>query len=189
MPTMGASAHASYPVQTVLFLAVLVLPTIAIVVQGMMIASRDRQIDDHHARERVADLRRRLAIEVGQEMFAILERIKGQEVANAGASIPQPGMSSDSAAVIVGRTNGRTLTLPWDVKLSSVGFYSRFARVVEDVQARELDATMLGPRSSTARWWRPRSRTASSHTPALATRSTSVGPGPCRTPSWYTVEC
>jgi len=94
-----------------LFLTVLLLPTLAIVVQGWMIATRDREIAERRSRERVVDIRQRLAAEVGQDIFALLERIKGQEVANAaGLIIPQPGTYSDPAVVLVGRINGRGIS-------------------------------------------------------------------------------
>jgi signal transduction histidine kinase len=98
-----------------LFLAVLILPTLAIIVQGRIIASRDQEIAGSRARERVQEIRRRVAAEVGQDMFALLERIKGQEVANATVVIPQPGSYSDPAVVLVGRiNNGRELLWPRD---------------------------------------------------------------------------
>src|SRR5262245_21521526 len=105
-----------YPIKRLLlFLTVLILPTLAIVAQGVMIDSMDREIARSRARERERDLGRRVAAEVGQETFAILERIKGQEVANAGGLIiPQPGTYSDPAVVIVGRVNGKELMWPWE---------------------------------------------------------------------------
>ena len=67
-----------------------------------MIESMDREIAESRTRERIRDMRRRLAAEVGQDMFALLERIKGQEVANApGPVILQPGTYSDPAVVLV----------------------------------------------------------------------------------------
>ena len=66
-----------------LFLAILILPTVAIVIQGRMIAARDLDIARNQSKQRVEDMRKRIAAEVGQEMVSRLERIKGQEVANA----------------------------------------------------------------------------------------------------------
>ena len=135
-----------YPIKRLLlFLTVLILPTLAIVAQGVMIDRMDREIARSRARERERDLGRRVAAEVGQETFAILERIKGQEVANAGGLIiPQPGTYSDPAVAIVGRINGKELMWPWE-RSDHFGIAHQarmkdppFARMVENARRAEL---------------------------------------------------
>jgi signal transduction histidine kinase/tetratricopeptide (TPR) repeat protein len=100
--------------QLTLFLAILILPTLAIVVQGRMIASRDRAIAETRIQERMTDVRRRVAAEISQDMLAALERIKGQEIANSSNGIPQPGTYSDPSVVLVGRINGNQPMWPWN---------------------------------------------------------------------------
>jgi len=56
-----------------LFLAILILPTVAIVIQGRMIAARDLNIARTQSAQRVEDMRKRIAAEVGQEMISRLE--------------------------------------------------------------------------------------------------------------------
>jgi signal transduction histidine kinase len=97
-----------------LFLAILILPTVAIVIQGRMIAARDLEIARTQSAQRVEDTRKRIAAEVGQEMVSRLESIKGQEVANAAGAIPQPGTYSGPAVVIVGRVDGMNVKWPWN---------------------------------------------------------------------------
>ncbi|HEX5109908.1 MAG TPA: HAMP domain-containing sensor histidine kinase [Vicinamibacterales bacterium] len=115
--------------QVFLFLVVLVLPTAAIIIQSRYNASRERENDAQArelARRELADLRRRRATEIGQDIVTRLERIKLQEIARApsGAATAATA-SSDSAVAFVGWEGREGLIWPWNVAHSHNGGASR----------------------------------------------------------------
>ena len=65
-----------------LFLAVLILPGVMIAVQGRRLSVQEREL----AKARGEEVRKRTAIDVGQEIVTRLERIRIQEMANTPAT-------------------------------------------------------------------------------------------------------
>src|SRR5262245_59345405 len=90
-----------------LFLVILVLPSVAIIVQGRKIAVQERARLAEDLRKRTEAEERRTAAEIGQELLARLERIKLQEIANTPAgAVPRSTAYSDPAVVAVGWREG-----------------------------------------------------------------------------------
>jgi hypothetical protein len=71
-----------------LFLIVLILPTLAIVVQGRRIAAQERELARTRADEQRQETELRMAAQLGRDLFARLERIKLEEMANSPAGVP-----------------------------------------------------------------------------------------------------
>jgi tetratricopeptide (TPR) repeat protein/anti-sigma regulatory factor (Ser/Thr protein kinase) len=99
--------------QLFLFLMVLLVPALAIVVQGRWVAAGDREL----AEKRSEDVRKRAATEFGQNVFSQLERIKIQEISGVlTGTISGSAGYSDPAVVFVGWEENDHLVLPWDVE-------------------------------------------------------------------------
>jgi signal transduction histidine kinase len=117
--------------QLFLFLAILILPGIMIAVQGWRLSLQEQEL----ARTRLAEIRKKTAAEIGQEIVSRLERIKTQEMANMpGASIPK-NRYSDPAVVAVGWVDGERLVWPWDINSSAnerAEENSEFARAINE---------------------------------------------------------
>jgi signal transduction histidine kinase len=104
--------------QVFLFLVVLVLPTVAIIVQSRRNAAVERENAAQQrelAAKRKDDLRKLTAAEIGQDILARLERIKLQEIASARpGALQQTAVYSDPAVAFVGWEEGERLVWPWD---------------------------------------------------------------------------
>lgn len=99
--------------QLFLFLVVLILPTLAIAIQGRRIAAQEREL----AVKRSEEFRKSAAAEVGKDIFSRLERIKLQEIARAPAgAVPHSAAYSDPAVAFVGWEENDRLVWPWDVE-------------------------------------------------------------------------
>ena len=97
--------------QLFLFLAVLILPSVLIAVQGRRLSVQEREL----ARGRLEETRKRTAEEIGQDIVTRLERIRTREMVNAPATPMRRNRSSDPAIVAVGWVDGERLVWPWDV--------------------------------------------------------------------------
>jgi two-component system phosphate regulon sensor histidine kinase PhoR len=97
--------------QLFLFLAVLILPSVLIALQGRRLSLQEREL----ARGRLEEARKRTAEEIGQDIVTRLERIRTREMVNAPAAPMRRNRSSDPAIVAVGWVDGERLVWPWDV--------------------------------------------------------------------------
>src|SRR5215467_2421726 len=100
--------------QLFLLLIVLIVPLITIVVQGRRIWSQESEL----SRERVGEIREQMALDIGQEIVARLERIKAQEMANNSSATPGQARYSDPAVLAVGWIDGGRLVWPWEARNS-----------------------------------------------------------------------
>src|SRR4029453_13870247 len=98
--------------QLLLFLAVLILPSVMIAIQGFRLSAQERELEKT-GRE---DLQKRRAGEIGQEIVTRLESIKKQEMANVPGTPIRLNSYSDPAVVAVGWMDGDRLVWPWDVQ-------------------------------------------------------------------------
>ena len=95
--------------QLFLFLAVLILPSVMIAVQGWRLSAQEQEL----AKARLEEDRKRTAAEIGQKIVTRLERIKTQEMANVpGTAVAR---DRDPAIAAVGWVEGDRLVWPWDV--------------------------------------------------------------------------
>jgi signal transduction histidine kinase len=97
--------------QLFLFLAVLILPSVMIAVQGWRLSAQEQELAKTHSE----DNRKRTAAEIGQEIVTRLERIKTQEILNVPGTPSPRDRYSDPAVVAVGWVEGERLVWPWDV--------------------------------------------------------------------------
>jgi hypothetical protein len=96
--------------QLFLFLAVLILPSVMIAVQGWRLSEQEREL----ARTRLEEIQKRTAAEIGQEIVTRLERIKTQEMANVPGTPTRLNNPLDPAVVAVGWVDGERLVWPRD---------------------------------------------------------------------------
>jgi two-component system phosphate regulon sensor histidine kinase PhoR len=101
--------------QLFLFLAVLILPSVLIAVQGRRLSVQEQEL----AKGRLEEARKRTAEEIGQDIVTRLERIRTREIVNAPAAPTRGSRSSDPAVVAVGWVDGERLVWPWDVNPSA----------------------------------------------------------------------
>jgi len=98
--------------QLVLFLAVLILPSVMIAVQGWRLSAQEQEL----AKARLEEIRKRTAADIGQEIVTRLERIKTQAALDAGRPAEKAtAPSADPALVAVGWVEGDRLVWPWDI--------------------------------------------------------------------------
>jgi len=101
--------------QVFLFLLVLVLPAVALGWQGWRLVNQERDLNRSRSEKQSQEIRKRIAAEIGHDLYDRLERIKFQEMANSPAAIPQPGKYSDpEAVVLIGKVDGEKLVWPWE---------------------------------------------------------------------------
>jgi len=108
--TMRARGHHK---QILLFLIAVVLPSTVLVVLTWHMIGQQKELND----KRLADERRRMAIEVGQKMLVRLEEIKLHEV-SATAISAKPLNTIDYTSyeiILTGLAEGERLVLPWEV--------------------------------------------------------------------------
>jgi hypothetical protein len=96
--------------QLFLFLAVLILPSVMIAVQGWRLSVQEREL----ARTALERIRKRTAADIGQDIVTRLERIKSQEMRNVPGTPMRLNNPSDPAVVAVGWVDGERLVWPWD---------------------------------------------------------------------------
>src|SRR5688572_4569127 len=97
--------------QLFLFLAVLILPSVMIAVQGWRLSAQEKEL----AKARLDEDRKRTAAEIGQEIVTRLALIKQQEMANVPGTPAARDRYSDPAIVAVGWVEGDRLIWPWDI--------------------------------------------------------------------------
>ena len=129
-----------------LFLAVLILPSVGIVVQSRRIALDDIEKRTSAQRERIAAEQESAAAEIGQDMFARLEVVKFREIASSQTTSLQNGTYSDPAVVLVGWTEGDQLVWPWDAESVDnqavpIKEDTDFAQGLEDARRAEFSAS------------------------------------------------
>src|SRR4030095_4819246 len=91
--------------QLLLFLAVLILPSVMIAIQGIRLSAQERELE----KTRLEDIRKRRAGGLGQEIVTRLESIKKQEMANVPGTPVRLNRYSDPAVVGVGWIDGDRL--------------------------------------------------------------------------------
>ena len=94
-----------------LFLIAILLPSSLLVLLTWRLIGQQAELDE----KRLAESRRRYALDIGQQLLARLEQIKLQEVSGAaqGRAIESREYSSRAVALI-GLTDGKRLLLPWE---------------------------------------------------------------------------
>jgi signal transduction histidine kinase len=128
-PLFGDSMGRRRYRQLVLFLAVLIFPSLMIAVQGWRLSVQEQEL----AKTRLEEIRKRTASEIGQEIVTRLERIKTQEMANV------PGR--DPSVVAVGWVEGDRLVWPWEVRAvasAQLEENPEFARALDDGRRAEF---------------------------------------------------
>lgn len=101
--------------QLILFLLVLILPSIAIIVAGRRIADQETKLAQEDTLRRAVAERKSMADTAGHVLLDRLERIKVQEMANSLNDVYSgAAMSSDPSIVGVGWLDGERLVWPWD---------------------------------------------------------------------------
>jgi signal transduction histidine kinase len=126
--------------QLLLFLAALILPSIAIVTLGWKIIAQQRELDE----KRLAEAEKRMVADVRQSLISRLNQIKLQELtATPAAPTPRAGNYSDPAVMVVGWVDRDRLVLPWDVDPNADRFRRavaepEFARLIDDAERVEV---------------------------------------------------
>ena len=128
--------------QLLLFLLVLILPSIAILVAARRIATQDEKAARQDAEERAVVERKRTAEDIGNDLLVRLERIKLQEITNAPvAGLPALHAYSDAAVAAVGWLDDDRLVWPWDLspisQIEPTG--PEFTRVMADAEHAEFN--------------------------------------------------
>src|SRR5215831_3192895 len=101
--------------QLLLFVVVLIVPSILVAVGGWMIITQYRDIRVNNAKLARQGAEGRAKAEISDDLLGLLDNIKMQEVGGVGLS--------DSAVRFVGWADGDRLVMPWDVDPNAKAFH------------------------------------------------------------------
>jgi anti-sigma regulatory factor (Ser/Thr protein kinase) len=124
-----------------LFSIAILLPSSLLVFLTWRLVGQQAELEE----KRLADLRKRYALDVGQQLLAQLEQVKLQEFSAAaqGRGIERR-QYSNGEVVLIGLTKNKQLLLPWDANKPRVPKHhclteATFARVIRETEKIEFD--------------------------------------------------
>jgi signal transduction histidine kinase len=123
--------------QAVLFLAAIGLPCLVLVALSLRMIAQEREL----AEKRLADERRRMAVDVRQDLRSRLDHLRLEALNGARRGAP----GDAGAVVLIARLEGDRLVLPWDVQPETAEAAAAladpaFAAAVRDGERDELVA-------------------------------------------------
>jgi signal transduction histidine kinase len=137
--TTRASGHRK---QVLLFLIAVVLPSTVLVVLTWHMIGQQKELNE----KRLADERRRLAIEIGQKLLVRLEEIKLYEVSAtaSGTKLLNTIDYTSDEIILTGLAKGDQLVLPWEVNqprdkltLDETAFFKKIRRAEQEEFTRK----------------------------------------------------
>jgi signal transduction histidine kinase len=98
--------------RVILFLVAIIVPSVVLVVLGLRMIAQESEL----AGKRLAEERQRTAAEFRQELLARLERVRLQEASliAARSDTARPARYQNPEVVLVARSDGGRLILPWE---------------------------------------------------------------------------
>lgn len=124
--------------QALLFLAAIGVPCVLLVGLSLRMLAQEREL----AEKRLADGRRRVAVDINQELLSRLERLRREALSSAASGRLFPGLE---AIALVARIERDQIALPWDFRPGVAAAAAalgdpRFAEAIRDGERDELVA-------------------------------------------------
>jgi len=116
--------------QLILFVAVLVLPSLLVAWLGWKNVALDRQNRLKDAQASAEDARKRARADIARDIWDRLENIKLQEIGS--------GAASNSAVKFTAWADGERLVMPWERDPSAEPFAMRYRMAYDPISALSL---------------------------------------------------